>query len=213
MSAFFDKLLGKDTKFFDLLRSGAVEAKNSAQLLITLHSQLGTPVFEKTMESLVESRRRHKRINTQVTQELCQTFVTPLDREDIEALSTALYKIQKTDEKIGERLAICPDQFRSDIVGKQLQMLASASEVVEQMVEALCRKEHGEKIQDAYDKLQNIENDADRLMVGLLKDLYTGSIEAKEVIILKDIYEMLERAIDRCRDAGKIVFAIALKYS
>ncbi|MEN9359228.1 MAG: hypothetical protein RL095_763 [Verrucomicrobiota bacterium] len=213
MSAFFDKLLGKDTKFFDLLRSGAIESKNSAQLLITLHSQLGTSAFDKTMESLGESRRRHKRIHTQCTQELCQTFVTPLEREDIEALSTALYKIQKTDEKIGERLSICPDQFRSDIVGKQLQMLASASDVVAGMVESLCRKEHGENMQDAYEKLQNIENDADKLMVGLLKELYSGSIEAKEVIILKDIYEMLERAIDRCRDAGKVVFSIALKYS
>jgi uncharacterized protein Yka (UPF0111/DUF47 family) len=50
-------------------------------------------------------------------------------------------------------------------------------------------------------------------MVGLLRDLYQGNVYAKEVVVLKDIYELLERASDHCRDAGKVVYQIALKYA
>ena len=136
-----------------------------------------------------------------------------LRAEAIEALANALYKIPKTCEKIGERLAICPSQFSVDIVDKQVRMLEQATEVTARLVRKLRKLSNVEEIQDEYETLQTIEGDADRLMVGLLRDLYQGNVDAKEVVVLKDIYELLERAIDHCRDAGKVVFQIALKYA
>lgn len=211
--SFIQKLLGRDEKFFDLLEASANEARTSANLLSTLLSQMGRPEFDATLGNLSQSRRRHKKLSLNITQELCNTFVTPLEREDIEALSNALYRVPKTTEKIGERLAICPAQFTSDIVGKQVAMLVQATDVVAEMVAGLRKQVHGSVIQEAYEKLQTIEGDADKVMVGLLKDLFHGNVDAKEVIILKDIYELLERDIDCCRDAGKVLFQVALKYS
>jgi uncharacterized protein Yka (UPF0111/DUF47 family) len=92
-------------------------------------------------------------------------------------------------------------------------MLEQATEVTAALVRKLRKLSNVEEIQDAYETLQTIEGDADRLMVGLLRDLYQGNVDAKEVVVLKDIYELLERAIDHCRDAGKVVFQIALKYA
>ncbi len=211
--SFFKKLIGRDEKFFDLLEASANEARTSANLLATLLSQMGKPEFTATLGDLSQSRRRHKKLSLKVTQELCNTFVTPLEREDIEALSNALYRVPKTTEKIGERLAICPTQFTSDIVGKQVTLLVQATEVVATMVAGLRKQVHGSVIQEEYEKLQTIEGDADKVMVGLLKDLFHGNVDAKEVIILKDIYGLLERDIDCCRDAGKVLFQVTLKYS
>jgi uncharacterized protein Yka (UPF0111/DUF47 family) len=81
------------------------------------------------------------------------------------------------------------------------------------MVGALRKKPGLEKIQDMQDRLQHIEGDGDRTLMDLLRQLYNGKVEAIEVIILKDLYELLERAIDRCRDAGNVVFQVVLKYS
>jgi uncharacterized protein Yka (UPF0111/DUF47 family) len=92
-------------------------------------------------------------------------------------------------------------------------MLEQATEVTARLVGRLRKLANVEEIQDDYETLQTIEGDADRLMVGLLRDLYQGNVDAKEVVVLKDIYELLERAIDHCRDAGKVVFQIALKYA
>src|SRR5207248_1164688 len=60
-------------------------------------------------------------------------------------------------------------------------------------------------------KLQNIEGEADNLELELLRDLYQGNYEPKHVIFLRDLYDLLEKVIDRCRDAGNVILQIVLK--
>ncbi|MBV9009558.1 MAG: DUF47 domain-containing protein, partial [Verrucomicrobia bacterium] len=55
--------------------------------------------------------------------------------------------------------------------------------------------------------------EADKLELELLRDLYQGDYSTKHVIFLRDLYELLEKVIDRCRDAGNIILQIVLKYS
>jgi uncharacterized protein Yka (UPF0111/DUF47 family) len=98
-------------------------------------------------------------------------------------------------------------------VAKQVSMLERATEAVLVMVKALRKKAHVEKIQDTYERLQSVEGEADRLITAGTRELYQGSVDAKEAVFLKDIYELLEKVIDRCRDAGNTVFQIVLKYS
>jgi uncharacterized protein len=207
------QLFGRDYRFYDLLDASAAEAQTSAELLLKLTTQFGMPEEEATIADIAQSRRRHKKHAQGITQELCKTFITPLEREDIEELSTSLYKVPKTVEKIAERMSICPAKFTHDIVVKQINLLAQATDAVKIMVGKLRNKLDIDKVMDTYDRLQTIEGDADKLMVGLLKELYQGSVETREVIVLKDLYELLERAIDRCRDAGNVVFRVVLKYS
>ncbi|MEZ0387252.1 MAG: DUF47 domain-containing protein, partial [Verrucomicrobium sp.] len=147
------------------------------------------------------------------TERLCKTFITPLDREDIEHLSSALHKIPKTVEKIAERLALCPVKFANDVVSRQIGLLDQGTVEVVTMVAALRKKAGMDQIQDMQERLQHIEGDGDKILMDLLRQLYNGKVEPIEVIILKDLYELLEKAIDRCRDAGNVVFQVVLKYS
>ena len=62
-------------------------------------------------------------------------------------------------------------------------------------------------------RLQAIEGDADKLELDLLRDLYHGDYDAKQIIFLRDFYSLLEKVIDRCRDAGNIILAMVLKYA
>jgi uncharacterized protein Yka (UPF0111/DUF47 family) len=212
MSA-LQRIFGRDSKFYDLLENGAAAAKQSATILVGLLPRLANNPAPDVLADLAAARRKHKRISQQTTEELCKNFVTPLEREDIEALSTALFKITKTVEKIGERLLISPDGTDLNHISRQITMLEKGAELVVAMVGHIRNKKHGEEIQDEYDGLQTIEGDADKLMNELLKDLYHGSGDARSVVFWKDLYELLEKGIDRCRDAGYIVFHVALKYS
>ena len=209
----FPRLFGRDEKFYDLLEASAEEAERSATLLGKLMTQKKAFLSDRALEDLEQSRRKHKRISQEITTRLCKTFVTPLEREDIEALSSALSKVPKNAEKIGARLMICPLDLNAEPIEKQVAMLEEATHLVTGMVKELRKRSHVEKISDVYEKLQMIEGDADKLMTALLRELFVGNIEAKEVVILKDIYEMLEKVIDRCRDAGNAVFQVVLKYS
>jgi len=75
------KLLGKEEKFYDLLEASADEAKASTVLLAKILAQDG--VGATSIHEIIQSRRKDKRITQQITEELCKTFVTPLERDDI----------------------------------------------------------------------------------------------------------------------------------
>ncbi len=208
LSRFFKK----DEAFYDLLEASAAESRQCALLLKDVVAHLGGDASAQ-LEAIRQSRRKHKKLTQEIAEKLCRTFVTPLDREDIESLSSALHKVPKTVEKIAERLVVCPVKFASDIVAKQISLLDQGTVEVVGMVGSLRKKAGLETIQDMQDRLQHIEGDGDKLMMDLLRQLYNGTVEAIEVIILKDLYELLEKAIDRCRDAGNVVFQMVLKYS
>ncbi len=208
------KLLGKDDKFFDLLEAGAEEAKASVDLFAAYLKRLADSTGPRaTLDDFVQTRRKEKRIRHLMTEELSKTFVTPLEREDIEALSFALYRIPKQVEKIVERLSIYPGRVPHSAFQRQAELMLQAADAVAFMVKQLRTGTNIEKIREANDRLQYAEGEADKVMLGLLKDLYTGPYDAKELVILQELYEMVEQAVDRCRNAGNIVVQIVLKHS
>lgn len=207
------KLFGKDQKFYDLLEASAEEALTSTKLLANYLQRIESYRSAADLDDFIQSRRKDKKITSLITEELCKTFVTPLEREDIEALSLALYRIPKTVEKIVERLSIYPGRLPREGFVRQAQLLGQAAEAVVFMVKQLRNGAKLEKISEANSKLQFAEGEADKYMLGLIKDLYQGNYDAKETVILQDLFEMVEKAVDRCRDAGNVVFQIVLKYS
>ena len=207
------KLLGKDDKFFDLLEAGADEAKISVDLFSSYLRALGEGGSPAKLDEFIQTRRKEKRIRQELIEALSKTFVTPLEREDIEALSFALYRIPKTVEKIVERLSIYPGRVPHVTFQRQAELMLQAAEAVVFMVKQLRGGTHIEKIREANDRLQFAEGEADKVMISLLKDLYNGPYDAKELMILHELYEMVEQAIDRCRNAGNIVVQIVLKHS
>jgi len=206
------KLLGKEEKFYDLLEASADEAKASVGLLAKILST-DSVTQASSIHDIIQSRRKDKRITQQITEELCRTFVTPLEREDIEALSLALYRIPKTVEKLVERLTICPARVPRNSLQRQIVLLEEAVKSVEFMVKQLRNGTQVDRIADANNRLQFAEGEADKVMLALVKDLYNGPHDAKEMVILMELYDLIETAIDRCRDAGQVVFMIMLKYS
>jgi uncharacterized protein Yka (UPF0111/DUF47 family) len=207
------KLMGKDDKFFDLLEASADEARVSTSLLarfIQTRQSEGPPT---NLDEFIQSRRNDKRITQEITEALSRTFVTPLEREDIEALSAALYRIPKTVEKIVERLSIYPGRITQEGFIRQAELLDKAAVEVVFMIRQLRGGTNMEKIREAQDRLQYAEGEADKIMLSLIKDLYHGPFDAKQVVFLQELYEMVERVVDRCRDTGNIVVQIVLKSS
>ena len=200
----------RDDKFFKLLEASAVAAQDSVQLLAGM---LKNPDAVPTLDEFVQTRRKDKRITEEIAEQLCRTFVTPLEREDIEALSTALYKIPKSVEKFGEKFVLCHDRVRSIDFLRQVAILEQTTAVVTEMVRRLRQKAHLEEAKEHNERLHYLEGQADKIMLELIKDLYSGCHDPLKVIMVLDLYEMLEKTIDRCRDAGNIMFQIVLKYS
>ena len=205
------RLFGRDDKFFRLLESSAAEARNASTTLNRVVTLIGQASISEVLADLAQSRRKHKRLSQEITEELCHQFATPFEREDIEALSSALYKISKNVEKIGERLTIAPSGASMSSVARQVGILDQATTVVVKLVDELRAGRHGEVVKDDYERLQLLEGEGDRIIHDLLRELYRGEVDPRSVVFWKDIYELLEKGIDRCRDAGTVVFYVVLK--
>ncbi len=204
------KLLGKDDKFFRLMEGSAEEARASIK---SLSATLKASQEKRSLDGFVEARRKEKQITQELSEHLARTFVTPLEREDIQALGNSLYKIPKSVEKFGERLMFSGEHARDVSFAKQVSMLEKAGDIVVTLVQELRKGVNLEKVKAQNDQLQQIEGEADDLMLEMLRDLYNGDHSALRVIVLKDLYELLEKVFDRCRDVGNIVFHVVLKHS
>ncbi|MDQ6655734.1 MAG: DUF47 family protein [Verrucomicrobiota bacterium] len=207
------KFLGNDEQFFDLLEGSAQQAEMSVHELVALLGRVERDDSPQSLDAFVHSRRKDKEITQQLTEQLVKTFITPLEREDIQALAAALYKIPKTVEKIGERILIAPKELHGHSFAQQVALLDKAAEVVVSMVKDLRKGVDLAVTREKNNRLQTIEGDADALEVELLKDLYGGEYEARQLMFLRDLSDLLEKVIDRCRDAGNVILEIVLKYS
>ena len=207
------KLLGHDDKFYDLLEASAQQADTSVHHLIDLLTKMEHHDSPQSLEAFVSSRRKDKQITQELTEQLCKTFATPLERDDIQALAAALYKIPKTVEKIGERILIRPQDLQARDFQPHVKLLDQAAETVLAMVKDLRKGIDAATAREKNARLQTIEGDADALELELLRELYNGDYEAKQILFLQELFELLEKVIDRCRDAGNIILQVVLKYS
>ncbi len=200
----------KGDRFFDLLGAGADEAQQSIRAIVELVNE---PQDKWSLEKSIASRKQEKQIHQEITVLLCSTFVTPLEREDIEALSGALSRITKVAKKFAERLLLFGPGIPTHVFSKQVEILDRAAGTLSEMVHDLRRGVHLDRVQEQNFRLQQCEGEADKLMLDLLRDLYNGQHAALEMIATRDLLELLEKVIDRYRDAGNVVFQIVLKNS
>ncbi len=203
-------IFGKGDKFYGLLEASAESASSSARALSEL---LSSPTARLSLEKFKMARRQEKDLFAKISEELVNTFVTVLEREDIEALNGALYKIPKTVEKFAERYALAVGRIGDVDFTSRADMLEKACEILEQMVRVLRDGMDLDKIKKLNDQLQSIEAEADRQILELYRDAYSNETDPIRYLIKMNLFEILEKAIDRCRDAGNVVYHIILKNS
>ncbi len=206
------KLMGKDDKFFDLLEASAEEARHSVRALNRI---LANPATTPSLQEFHASKEADKKITEQINEALITNFVSQLERDDIELLSAVLYKVPKTVEKFAERFIISAALVRDADFKKHSALLDAATNQVVEMVKQLRLLGAGrlDQVKEMNSNLQQIEGDADKLIMDLLRDLYSGRHDPTKVMALKDLYEILEKIVDRCRDTGNVITHIFLKHS
>lgn len=204
------KLFSKSDRFFELLSLSAKSAHQSIEALARLLSESDGNV---SLADLAVARRNEKRNAETISEELVKVFVTALEREDIEALSRALYRIPKTVEKFGERYQIMHHLVKPNDFAPQMSIALEAAAVVVRMVDMLPNSPKLENIKAENDRMQELEGRADALVLGYLKEIYSGSMDPIKAMAMRDLYDLLEKVIDRCRDACNVTSHIVLKNS
>ena len=204
------QLFSKGDRFQELLEAAAQESHQSVRLVIEL---MKSPRNTQNLDDLILARRKEKKISEQISTELVKTFITGLEREDIESLARALFRIPKAAEKLAERLVIAGKHLDGIDFTRQADMMTKATDAILGMIKQLRDMKDLEKLKTFNDRMQLVEVESDKYINELLRELYSGRHEPIRAMVIRDIYELMEKVVDRCHDAGNVVMHIVLKNS
>lgn len=204
--------LPKKTKFNELMADLSDAVCACPGFLKTYVETTDVDTRAQAGKSLIESRLRSKDIASQITQELCLSYITPFDRDDIQEFSATLYKIPKLIEKIRERLDMHGMTQLDGDFSRQIDVIMAEAHAMKDITAHLVKKPDSRKVQDNVTVLYDLESKGDAILGELLGKLFKGQHEARELILRKDIYDMLEKTIDRYRDAAGVALQIVLKH-
>ena len=209
---FLSNLLPREDKFYVLMRALSEQANTSTLLLKEFIDAKGA-ARDEAGRKIAASKAEAKRLIEKVTRDVSLSFVTPFDREDIQEFSVHLYKIPKTIEKIRERLELHDIKSDGADFGRQVDLIVQEAAAMQDIVEALTKKGSEKAIIAKVDVLHDLETRGDEVLGELLKNLFVNTKDARDLILLKDIYDMLEKVLDRYRDASAVALQIVLKHS
>ena len=194
----------------DLLEACASDAQASVRQLTAI-LQAGGQV--DAIDGFLASERRERKLLEEIDEQLVRTFVTGLEREDIEALSRALYKLVKTTEKFAARYRLLNTLVQGVDFTRQAQLIEQAVAILGEMIRDLRKLPPLERMKELNDRLEATEDAGDDVVDALVRDLYHLDLPAGQLLARKDLYDLLEKLVDRCHDVGAIVTHIVLKNS
>lgn len=200
----------KNTIFFDKFEDAANTCNKIAILLNDV------VVNGLTDDKIIEARtlkHRGSNLERETIALLNSTFVTPIDREDIQLLASMLRKISK---KIGQAILTMNvyniEKYTEELI-QQAETVLQASKELIRIVGMLKTLSKTKEITESREVMKEIETLGDEVHYRALSKLFSGEFDSLEVIKLRDIYKILESAMDKCNAVSDVILNIALKNS
>jgi predicted phosphate transport protein (TIGR00153 family) len=201
----------KEGQFFNLFNESA------DQIL------LGTQEFQKMVNHLDNAAEHAKNIRdiehkadtiTHRTVELLhKTFITPLDREDIHTLISRMDDIVDYIEAASERIHLYNVTDASPEIHAMADVCVRSAELVSKAIRGLENLKKPEELLHLCIEINHLENEGDQILRTAMAKLFREETDTRQLIKLKEIYELLEGVTDRCEDVANIIEGIVLEYA
>jgi predicted phosphate transport protein (TIGR00153 family) len=201
-------LRGSDREFFDLFERAGMNIVRAAELLDEMLARY--PETADLARDILACEHDGDRLTHDVINHLNQTFVTPIDREDILQLASALDDIVDYTEEVADYLGL----YKIEAPMAQAQRLAGVlRDATRQLAAAIRLIRDFKDIADRMVEVHRLENEGDRITREAIASLFETGIDPMVVIRWKDIFERLENAIDSTERAAFILEGIVIKNS
>jgi uncharacterized protein len=206
MSRLSQVFMPKDREFFDLFEEAATNVVRGADLLDQMLRSY--PEKADLARDILICEQDGDRITHDLINRLNNTFVTPIDREDIILLSSALDDIIDLTEEVADYLGL----YKIEAPMEQAQRLAHILlQACRQIAEAMPRLRDFNDMDHYTIEVHRLENDGDRIVREAIASLFEGGIDPMVVIRWKDLFERLEEAIDACESVANVLQGIVIK--
>jgi predicted phosphate transport protein (TIGR00153 family) len=201
-------LLPRDQTFFDLFIEGGQNAVRAAKLLDEMMNKW--PESEGLSREILLAEQEGDRITHDIVRRLNTTFVTPIDREDIYALATQMDDIVDFTEEAADFLGLYKIEAPMEQATALTKVLVASCEQLAMGLEKLPTFKDLDKY---WIEIHRLENDGDRISRDAVASLFSNGIDPMVVIRWKDMFAVLEEAIDATETAAQIIEGIVIKNS
>ncbi|MFN8000074.1 MAG: DUF47 family protein [Acidobacteriota bacterium] len=201
------RLLPKEDKYFDLFNRLSSHITECAILLQNLFADFG----QRTVyaDKIKEIEHQCDIITHDIIKKLNQTFITPIDREDIHALASGLDDIVDAIEYTSRRVILYRVEEPTEHARKMTDVLVRIVSKLEEGVRAL--ENNSEGVLLACGGIHSLENEGDSYHHEAIDDLFSHETNPITILKMKELYAKMERTIDKCEDVSNVLESIVLK--
>ena len=200
------RLFPREESFFELFNEAARNIHEAAQALTAMMESYDDPPAQAAR--IKELEHKGDRYTHEVMKRLNQTFITPFDREDIHALTSALDDVLDLIDGVADRMVVFKVDKPTPEAG-HLAALIERSAVA--IVAGVSHLNTLAEVAPVCVEINSLENEADRVARDAVGRLFEEERDPLTIIKWKEIYETLEAATDRCEDVANVLENIALK--
>jgi predicted phosphate transport protein (TIGR00153 family) len=200
-------LVPKDQDYFRMFSELAATLDAAAQELVRLMSNYGDA--KAITARILEHEHVGDKIVHDIVKRLNRSFITPIDREDIYDLVATMDEVLDNIEAAADAMLLYRVTEPTVFARRQADVIAKATALLHQIIDDL------EKRTDLMERVigvNSLENEGDRIVRDAIAALFDDDIDAREIIKWKDIYEILESAIDECEHVANVIESIVLKH-
>ncbi|WP_232826998.1 DUF47 domain-containing protein [Chitinophaga deserti] len=203
----------KDRVFYSLFEDVAANLTEMGKVLVEL-VETKDPAIRKDKVHLIE-RLEHKNddLTHRIFVELGQNFITPFDREDIHYLASTLDDVADYIHGSAKRIDMYKVVEINDSIRKLADLINQGVLELAKAIPELRTMSNMRAITDACVKINSLENHADDIYDRAIADLFDQESNAVELIKMREIYQALEIATDKCEDSANVIETIIIKYA
>jgi len=212
-NTFLKIFLPKDRIFYSLFEDSSQRVLLMAKVLKEMVNENDPAERSSIMTRIEDLEHQNDEATHKIFTELSRNFITPFDREDIHYLATALDDVADHIYAAGKKIIFYHINTNDYGIRKFADLIEQSAEQVQHAVLELRNMKNLRLITEAIVKINSIENQADDLFDTNVEKLFAEVEDAKEVFKLREIYQVMEDATDKCEDAGNVIESIIIKYA
>ena len=206
------RLIPRDGRFFELFKRSADNTLEGARLLNEMLEHCDD--LDRKALHLKDIEHTGDEITHEIFRALNRTFVTPLDREDISQLASALDDVIDWIEEAARRMRLYHINETTPLAQRFGRVILDQSEQIAKAIPMLGKAKNAEELERATHEIHRLENEGDDLLAEAIAGLYEGVTEVPQLIKAMrwdDIYQLLEDATDKAEEVAVVLQNIAFK--
>lgn len=206
-------MLPRENRFFLYLDSIAKNVAHGADVFVEFKKAQGMAEFQSIADRLRQIEHEGDEIAHLLYEELDKTFVTPLDREDLHALTSTLDDVLDILEACAGRIVIYKLERMTDSMRELVRICHEAAHEVARCIALLQDLSKADEIQVHVVHVNSLENEADKIYRKALEKLFSEVKDPIELIRQKEVLDALEDSVDACEDVMDLVRSTVVKNS